>query len=516
MEIYLSPYRLLGNVYNPDLVQEKEKLIAKLKNSSELFLIIEGAEYNLDTIESSFISLSDKKEYEYHRAIYLNKELLNFLENKQGDYSRLLSALRWGSMNAGLKEFVLPFFSLSYQLFIKDAIQRADLSALMRYIDFETFLTPEYLNKSNIKIATAFDDLIEKLKSIRNSDGNDFSYKEVETYISKNILLCFDTLSEYFQPKKKEYQEELVKFAAFLNTIGNDSTAKEIAKNLISTGCQLELPESLSVVTPELNKKEVLVAETKNNRILLYLIPSLVIITVILIFALKPKQVQFKGNSDFEINSGRQSNFISVVNLSKSLKEYYKPYPESNLVRYYYAQRYNDLIEQTPEDQIIRRNVKRSKPYRRLLGDDEFIDTNNVFQDLQKFVKIENNCDYDVVIFFVRDGSKVAAHSYVYSGDLKMLEFQPQYKGEGKDYDIYAYVGKDWNDFYRIRVGEGGLNGMFEFQPKCYSGLKFTNIKVGCQTIGENQVKNYIIEINKESNDCPVQISARDTLVYLP
>jgi hypothetical protein len=29
-------------------------------------------------------------------------------------------------------------------------------------------------------------------------------------------------------------------------------------------------------------------------------------------------------------------------------------------------------------------------------------------------------------------------------------------------------------------------------------------------------VKNYIIEISKESNDCPVQISARDTLVYLP
>lgn len=513
MEIYLSPYRLIKNISRPILTSEKEKLVARLKKSGQTELIIENASYNIEDIQDAFESLENKDYFQYHRTIYSNKELLNFLENKEGDYFRLLSALKWSSMDEGLKEFILPFYSASYQLFLYNAILKADYTAVKKYAEFVTFLTPKYIDVSNSNINLLFDDFIDKLKSVRNSESINFEYKEIEILISKNLLMCFDCLPNYFQSVKVKYQEELIAFAKFLNSSGKNSIAKEIAGNLRNSGCKLDF----SISDYELDKFQAQIkppsVQTKKNRIFAIILPVTALVSILVFFALRTEKSKIVVPNVEQLVLDRQSNLVSVAGLSKSLRQYYKPYSEPDLVRYYYAQRYNDLIAETPENQIKKRNVKRSKPYRRLLGDDEFIDRDSSDHSNQKFVQLKNKSEFDAVIFFVRDGSKIAAHSYLYSGDTKVLKFLPQYEGDSKDYDIYAYVGKDWNDFYRIRVEAKGLNGMFEFQPKCYSGLMYTKIKVNCLNVGAKQVMNKVIEISGESESCPVYFSVRDTLV---
>lgn len=515
MEIYLSPIRLVKYHPSPNLADEKNRVLEELYQSGNQELQVESVKYSKDDVLRSFELLANTENYKFHLTIYKNRDLLNFLENKERDYSNLIQALKWGSFDNRLKEFILPYYACSYQLFLIKYLSDSSVSSVKRILEFNSFLTEKYITKTEKAINTFISLSISKIKDVLNQKSIAEQYRSLKPFISREKLMCFNLLAAEYSIQISDYQEMLVKIAMHFAEQDNKGAVKEIVENLKATGYQthIELTTTVKQKIPEsqVHKK------TTGHKPFIFLVAAFIVLLGIALpiyfKQTKQQEVEHAFNQNFvpelEEKEMRKSNLISIAPLSQSLNKYYVKQVDSDMVRYYYAQGYKDLIEQTPDNQIKIRTVKRSKPYRRLLGDDEFVDRDSITNDIDRFLKLNNHTSYDAVIFLVRDATKIAAHSYIYAQEEKLLEFMPQYEGETKDYLVYVYLGKDWNDFFRLRVGEKGLNGLFEYQPENYAGLQFTGLTISCKTHG-NETSTTIIEIQEERRN-KINVVVRET-----
>lgn len=501
MKLYCSPLRLLENKDNPIFAYEKRRVLSKLEDSPHNAIAIDHCIFNEAEIRDAFRSLENETEFVYHKMIFHNQNLLNFLECRPGNHENLNMELKWSKMGSEFNLFVLPYFQYSLTYFINQGYFKRNPDGIATLKQVDRYVPEALLPDVYGKIEKSIESDLDKLKRLV-SMGKHTQLQHVSEFLVPEKLLCIEALPAYFDARKKAYFGLLVQIGNANLERKNYALALSILKKLEI----IEVPDDLKSLYEKnlkflkLNarrKPDTFTNAPKNSTRVAVISVSIALVIVVTIV--------LSSKSSSKKTEAKAPQLFSIADMVTALKPYYIKQKNSNLAKYYYAERYKALIAQEPPENIRVRHKKRSSPYRRVLTHSEFEACTIPSQLREQHVEIRNGSTFDAILFFVKNTSEIAGHTYVYAGDVKYLNFTPFENPQAiSDYDVYAYVGTGWNDFFRFRAGAQGFNGMFEYQPLCYKGIQHTQIKL---SFAQANTTPHSIALGNGSEDCPVNFS---------
>ncbi len=292
MDTYLSPLHFLpegtalNDVSTKELLLAKKKLLAEIELSSDKTIILNKTVCTRNDVLNLFDQLLDDEEaLNYHFAIFQDKVLLEFLENR---FVAILPVSIASNLknDEGFINFISPYFEKVYTPLLIQCIKRLRLaeinilaanSCLMNYADRDKnykaidVLLNKYIE--HIAIHT------QKIKADRDlAVPKSFIVSEFEHYYDNSLITILNLLPEQFNNVRSEYCRALMYLAIALHFFDTKLRVR-IIKNVQNLRCSNSMRQTVQEIHDMLSKNDS--PKSGPGRLFLYIIAAIAIMKII-------------------------------------------------------------------------------------------------------------------------------------------------------------------------------------------------------------------------------------------
>lgn len=302
---YKSPLILLkaldinvDEIDSQNLKQFQKRLLLEFELISTEFLVIENHKISKDEIFKLFDDLEKDDHLKYHRLIYENNTLVNFLH-----YGTLKSNepfdLSPSIVIEGFRSFLSPYLAYRINRSLKSQFLKRDFSTCLILSDLTVYLDPIHQSKAYDLFAGALNELINEITLVYNSEQL-FNKKKYAFLLNESMIKFLNYLPEEFDHKRNHLASRLNDLGTVINEKYLDF-ATQLYEVLQYIRCRPELDQ---IISHNLNYMQRL-----KSKELAYTVLSVVGFAVILFFAFKFVDIVYL-TSDKEKFNRKQSEYL--------------------------------------------------------------------------------------------------------------------------------------------------------------------------------------------------------------
>jgi hypothetical protein len=200
---YVSPFQELGieldsSLGKADLHLAKKRLLAELDLSDGVTILRGSTELTKNDVINQFDKLAAIDDWDFHRLVFKDKGLLNFLQNR--DWNAQIAFLKEPKYeDEAFVEFINPYFSRSYKSLILKSISNGNPDILKALLDIPaSFLTYHSYNSAWYNIQLFLSNWMRNLSEIAENIKNGQIYTEVEfaSFHNQSFMECLNLLPD--------------------------------------------------------------------------------------------------------------------------------------------------------------------------------------------------------------------------------------------------------------------------------------------------------------------------------
>jgi hypothetical protein len=211
---YVSPFQELGieidiNLDKANLHLAKKRLLAELELSSDVTILRGSVEMTKNDVITQFDKLASLENWDFHRLIFADKGLLDFLQNKK--WNGQFELLKLDKYNDdSFICFISPYFFECYKSLIIKNIAKGNSGILEKVLNISPRLLTGYDYETAWFLIELFlENWIETLKEIAENikNGNNYNEEELIHFHRQSFMQCLNLLPNQFEKFRDNYAE---------------------------------------------------------------------------------------------------------------------------------------------------------------------------------------------------------------------------------------------------------------------------------------------------------------------
>lgn len=215
---FLNPISLLSEFLpewsdglSPEQIKQARKVIlAELELQQAVTLMVNGQEWDKDSILKGLEQLGDKAVYSHYHRIHASPALEAFL--LKGDTAFFFGKNAHTPFEeADFVKFVMPYFAPRYQKALLWGIQQQKHRLVKSMCELALFIPPNWApvcyEQTFLYLKAELEDFKQNYSTLGEDGYRKYQFREIRHFTSNKLTKCIDSLPDYFDVFKTFYFE---------------------------------------------------------------------------------------------------------------------------------------------------------------------------------------------------------------------------------------------------------------------------------------------------------------------